>query len=33
LTEVPRPSHGEEQISTYLANFGEELALETAQSH
>ena len=29
LTKVPRPSHGEEQISAYLANFGKELALET----
>jgi dipeptidase D len=29
LTRVPRPSHGEEQISAYLANFGKDLALET----
>jgi len=29
LTKVPRPSHGEEQISAYLANFGKDLALET----
>ena len=29
LTQVPRPSHGEEQISAYLANFGKDLGLET----
>ena len=29
LTKVPRPSHGEERISAYLANFGKDLALET----
>lgn len=29
LTQVPRPSHGEERISAYLANFGRDLALET----
>ncbi len=30
LTKVPRPSHGEGQMSAYLANFGKDLALETA---
>jgi len=29
LTQVPRPSHEEELISAYLANFGRDLALET----
>jgi dipeptidase D len=29
LTQVPRPSHGEEQISAYLADFGKYLGLET----
>jgi dipeptidase D len=29
LTRIPRHSHGEEQISAYLANFGKDLALET----
>ncbi len=29
LTKVPRPSHGEAQISAYMANFGKGLALET----
>jgi hypothetical protein len=29
LTRVLRPSHKEEQISAYLANFGKDLALET----
>ncbi|MDD4653017.1 MAG: beta-Ala-His dipeptidase [Methanothrix sp.] len=29
MTQVPRPSHEEEQISAYLANFGRDLALET----
>ncbi len=29
LTQIPRPSHGEEQISAYLADFGKDLGLET----
>ena len=29
LTQVPRPSHGEEQISAYLADFGKDLGLKT----
>ena len=29
LTQVPRPSHHEEQVSAFLAKFGEDLGLET----
>ncbi|MFN8663643.1 MAG: aminoacyl-histidine dipeptidase [Thermomicrobiales bacterium] len=30
LTQIPRPSHHEEQVSTFLADFGRGLGLETA---
>ena len=29
LTQIPRPSHHEEQVSAFLAQFGEDLGLET----
>lgn len=29
LTQIPRPSHHEEQVSAFLADFGRELGLET----
>lgn len=31
LTRIPRPSHHEEQIRKFIANFGKELGLETIQ--
>ena len=30
LTQIPRPSHHEEQISAFLAKFGRDLGLDTA---